>query len=83
MRGQGLNDLPRCKLERWSSHHKEIFFEVPNYIIDIDLRRSLDPRVVLPSPKTAKPATSRLASPKSVESGNLVLNKAVNPVDVG
>jgi len=29
MRGQGLNDLPRCELERQSSHHKEIFFEVP------------------------------------------------------
>jgi methionine-R-sulfoxide reductase len=30
MRGQGLNDLPRCELERQSSHHKGIFFEVPN-----------------------------------------------------
>jgi hypothetical protein len=29
MRGQGLNDLPRCELERRSSHHKGIFFEVP------------------------------------------------------
>ena len=26
MRGQGLNDLPRCELERRSSHHKGIFF---------------------------------------------------------
>jgi hypothetical protein len=24
-----LNDLPRCELERRSSHHKGIFFEVP------------------------------------------------------
>jgi len=30
MKGQGLNDLPRCELERRSSHHKGIFFEVPN-----------------------------------------------------
>jgi hypothetical protein len=30
MRGQELNDLPRCELERQSSHHKGIFFEVPN-----------------------------------------------------
>jgi hypothetical protein len=29
MRGQGLNDLPRCELEPRSSHHKGIFFEVP------------------------------------------------------
>jgi hypothetical protein len=29
MKGQGLNDLPRCELERRSSHHKGIFFEVP------------------------------------------------------
>ena len=29
MRGQGLNDLPRCEPERRSSHHKGIFFEVP------------------------------------------------------
>ena len=29
MRGQGLNDLARCELERQSSHHKGIFFEVP------------------------------------------------------
>jgi hypothetical protein len=29
MRGQGLNDLPCCDLERRSSHHKGIFFEVP------------------------------------------------------
>jgi hypothetical protein len=28
MRGQGLNDLPCCDLERRSSHHKGIFFEV-------------------------------------------------------
>ena len=26
MRGQRLNDLPRCELERRSSHHKGIFF---------------------------------------------------------
>jgi Transposase len=32
MRGQELNDLPRCELERQSSHHKGIFFEVPLYI---------------------------------------------------
>jgi hypothetical protein len=25
----GLNDLPCCELERRSSHHKGIFFEVP------------------------------------------------------
>ena len=31
MKGQGLNDLPRCELERRSSHHKGIFFEVPIY----------------------------------------------------
>jgi hypothetical protein len=30
MKGQGLNDLPRRELERRSSHHKGIFFEVPN-----------------------------------------------------
>src|ERR1700693_5031017 len=29
MKGQGLNDLPRCELERRSSHHKVIFFELP------------------------------------------------------
>jgi hypothetical protein len=29
MKGQGLNDLPHCELERRSSHHKGIFFEVP------------------------------------------------------
>ena len=29
MKGQGLNDLPRCELERRSSHHKGIFFAVP------------------------------------------------------
>jgi molybdate transport system substrate-binding protein len=29
MKGQGLNDLPRCELERRSSHHTGIFFEVP------------------------------------------------------
>jgi hypothetical protein len=29
MKGQGLNDLPRCELERRSSHHKGILFEVP------------------------------------------------------
>ena len=35
MRGQGLNDLPRCELERRSSHHKGIFFEVPIYLLFI------------------------------------------------
>jgi hypothetical protein len=29
MKGQGLNDLPRCELERRSSHYTGIFFEVP------------------------------------------------------
>jgi hypothetical protein len=32
MKGQGLNDLPRCELERRSSHHKGIFFEVPLFV---------------------------------------------------
>jgi hypothetical protein len=35
MRGQGLNDLPRCELERRSSHHKGIFFEVPYRYLEI------------------------------------------------
>ena len=37
MKGQGLNDLPRCELERRSSHHKGIFFEVPYRRIAISL----------------------------------------------
>ena len=39
MRGQGLNDLPRCELERRSSHHKGIFFEVPNSYLFCSFRR--------------------------------------------
>jgi hypothetical protein len=34
MKGQGLNDLPRCELERRSSHHKGIFFEVPKGLFE-------------------------------------------------
>ncbi len=39
MRGQGLNDLPRCELERRSSHHKGIFFEVPGLVSRMDEAR--------------------------------------------
>jgi hypothetical protein len=35
MKGQALNDLPRCELERRSSHHKGIFFEVPILLYDL------------------------------------------------
>jgi multidrug resistance efflux pump len=33
MRGQGLNDLPYRELERRSSHHRGIFFEVTYWLI--------------------------------------------------
>ena len=41
MRGQGLNDLPRCELEPRSSHHKGIFFEVPYIGIPLSIMASM------------------------------------------
>jgi len=47
MKGQGLNDLPRCELERRSSHHKGIFFEVPSYLTECGFVRHRAPSLAL------------------------------------
>jgi hypothetical protein len=41
-----LNDLPHCELERRSSHHKGIFFEVPIRIIERGTMRTFGKDVV-------------------------------------
>ena len=63
MKGQGLNDLPHCELERRSSHHKGIFFEVPNTRIS-------------PTMAEAPVATSISAAPDTVNLP-IYLNKEV------
>jgi hypothetical protein len=47
MRGQGLNDLPCCDLERRSSHHKGIFFEVPKFIMRKSSARIVQEREIV------------------------------------
>ena len=64
MRGQGLNDLPRCELERRSSHHKGIFFEVPNSLL---LKRHLTPNAAHMMMWTASPQRHHSAKAWSQE----------------
>ena len=64
MRGQGLNDLPRCELERRSSHHKGIFFEVPlSYMQYNDARTHLSLNKDAPVPRAVQAVGHVLPTP--------------------